>query len=155
MADCKYCGKVAASDGSTIHEGTCAGLKNFDFTQLQHDFLADRIRELEAALREIEGCYDGRDLVEQRMLVIAQRVFATAETACTCDSTLVTDTSNHQPHCPRFKKETACDPDDAPINLDGFDKPGAMFKIGGKVVSREEGLAAFKARLCKIGLDGL
>lgn len=26
-----------------------------------------------AALREIEECYDGRDLVEQRMLVIAQR----------------------------------------------------------------------------------
>ena len=25
------------------------------------------------------------------------------ETVCTCDSTLVTDTSNHQPHCPRYK----------------------------------------------------
>lgn len=28
------------------------------------------------------------------------------ETACTCDSTLVTDTSNHQPHCPRYVAET-------------------------------------------------
>jgi hypothetical protein len=28
------------------------------------------------------------------------------ETACTCDSTLVTDTSNHQPHCPRYVAKT-------------------------------------------------
>lgn len=28
------------------------------------------------------------------------------EPACTCDSTLVTDTSNHQPHCPRYVAET-------------------------------------------------
>ena len=40
--------------------------------------------------------------------------------------------------------ETRLDPDDAPINLDGFDKPGAVFKIGGKVVSRDEGLEAFR-----------
>lgn len=38
-------------------------------------------------------------------------------------------------------------PDDAQVNLDGFDKPGTVFKIGGRVVSREEGLAAFKAAL--------
>lgn len=34
-------------------------------------------------------------------------VRATAGTACTCDSTLVTDTSNHQPHCPRYVAETS------------------------------------------------
>lgn len=27
-------------------------------------------------------------------------------TVCTCDSTLVTDTSTHQPHCPRYVAET-------------------------------------------------
>lgn len=39
--------------------------------------------------------------------------------------------------------------DDAPENLEGFDKPGGVFKIGGKVVSREEGLAARRERLSK------
>lgn len=33
-----------------------------------------------------------------------------AETACTCDSTLVTDTSNHQPHCQRYVAETKAEP---------------------------------------------
>jgi hypothetical protein len=60
------------------------------------------------------------------------------ETACTCDSTLVTDTSNHQPHCPRYVAETVCEreghawvevgPSEAPWNK--CDECGATKKTG-------------------------
>jgi hypothetical protein len=59
------------------------------------------------------------------------------ETACTCDSTLVTDTSNHQPHCPRYVAETPAKP---PYWVRTFWSPDKKYLVtvhvtGGKAVN--------------------
>lgn len=59
---------------------------------------------LETALREISK---DNFLYKSTQIAIKALNPPQTETACTCDSTLVTDTSNHQPHCPRYVAETA------------------------------------------------
>jgi len=70
------------------------------------------IAQLETALRQCnehrESPYKIVGIVDAALAGMPPYDF-TSETACTCDSTLVTDTSNHQPHCPRYVAETKGD----------------------------------------------
>lgn len=80
-----------------------------------------RVIAVEAALRDLlddlsedVGQRHHRDKyrvyqVGPQTIEAARALLPALETACTCDSTLVTDISNHQPHCPRYVAETKGD----------------------------------------------
>lgn len=82
MSSCRYCGKLAASDGSTIHAGNCAGLKSLDFTQLQHDFLTDRIADLLRACRSAEGWLSGWASAEPYIDILRSAIAKASDGNC-------------------------------------------------------------------------
>lgn len=142
----------------THYDAIAAALKVVQDTSIAHAGKQNaRIRALEAALRDARS--DLCDISVQSsvhasnrmcMVLVAKIGEALSETQSETP-VCCAGAPDHYSNCPNFEPnrtaETSCDSDDAPENLEGFDKNGAVFKIGGKVVSREEGLAAFKAHM--------
>lgn len=122
------------------------------------EWAKQHIAQLEAALREarpwivedtdaLEAChtpYDPENDVDDqvRLEVDARREWlrSTLETkACTCDSTLVTDTSNHQPHCPRYQAETPVEPKSYGDTVDEWERAQVEFESSAGPLSPETG----------------
>jgi hypothetical protein len=99
-------------------EANMASLSDLMGVEGMLDMSVARIRDLEAQLADIQrktNC--PRPMRHRPEEFTAEQCIAAGEcgcvygrgtsaTACICDSSLVTDTSHHQPHCPRYQAQT-------------------------------------------------